>query len=1478
MVPAKKKVTFEALSSDDENEKENKGPKTKSKGRISKVSTTTAKKTVPAATGMRAKPIRKPVSTRATKTTRGASTKTATVPADEMKVGATEKEMSRALTPKKITQVAKATPLDSDGEEEDELAGAKTPVRDLNASPKRGLTTSPTRLLSPVKKLDFEQPLQPMFPEKPTAFAASGISSPPRRMPASPFRESLDQTPRRAPEGVTIFRTQSQDPHNGGSLGLNSPNKQSVLQQSPKRGITDSIKFPPSAMKSRASPLKNSLLASPARRLFSASKQRTPARFSPTKSFEQENATPPMEAEEEQSSEHEEVAVSSYFRNSVSPQRSARVYTLSEDELAQEMGTEVNFDDSVLDVRSPLKVDKVKPIVPETIMELEADEPITEGIVEPVVEREDKEAQQETSTTSVHDEEYSDVDNDETVMDPAVEAEEDSDKEVQRGVQMHDLSANEPVPAEAESKHSPKKPRMSDALFNRLRQMEDESEDELAADQTPDSRMLRPSFRPSMSAARFNSHPTRAVVPQSASRNLGFTPLAAQVQGWRAASPEKRTPATSRSQGLFSPIARMHVEGSVEMSRPNTPGSKRKSLVARASLAPSMAESLAVPGFFADGMAAQDFEELQVEGGEACTALQQYDNMHDPVAQEDVEVIATVADEDEGESAAEAAVDQPIPDNAELTTDLVNFTNASDTALVDFKTLANEAEQLAANEEVAKQVSAVRLEPDEVTFPPVVASDNEEESILSNVSGTAEDFDRAATAELELAEQEQSLLSTSCGSHSIENEASPIDTASHEPASLEAEALTPACTLNHGNLKTDLIEEACERADCSEEGGVVSQTGCDKPTVETSAVTDSTTSIECTPPKHENTKNIVHNTVEGMSFDVTPVRPDQVFPRVVHTVSKVPLRPEGDMHSTESPLQIQRKRARSLSVSGDRAVKRHSLAHESAASVRNNDLLATPKAYGQSAISPQRRIRSAAPSPAHSLASGLFTPGQMSFDIDDFGDSTLDGIEVPIDDLMSDELEETGLADRDQSMFTIGSTLFKAPAASPKGSSPAPFSLESSGTTTPHYAMSTKSSTRRISATPGLTPSRSAASALNTPTTATKAKTPSRALKSKLAAKTPQSARTPLKSVGSGILYGAVVHTDIHTSEGMDASAFYIDILTSMGARVVKDWRWNPRASIVPSSSSKEDQSEAQGPSVNPGITHVVYKDGGKRTLERVRSANGQVLCVGVGWVLDCMREGNWLDESVYAVDQTIVPRGGSRRRKSMEPRMLVNENGLLSASRDRRSRSISVGVELSGMSEKMKLELINTPVRSTDSLDGAISHDAAAEVDEETEISSTYHSPTAATVGWGGETADIGTLMAEQDALRTPGSAVSRDYRNIDVSTPQSASLAVDYDPRTAATPLTPYLVAKGRDLIQMSAPPKQVNKGIFDRDEDDSVLGEMEKRSGNGNGNGNGAQGKKFPVKGGRKVLDSRRKTLGVPGLGMAFKPIVGSPLRKE
>ena len=103
------------------------------------------------------------------------------------------------------------------------------------------------------------------------------------------------------------------------------------------------------------------------------------------------------------------------------------------------------------------------------------------------------------------------------------------------------------------------------------------------------------------------------------------------------------------------------------------------------------------------------------------------------------------------------------------------------------------------------------------------------------------------------------------------------------------------------------------------------------------------------------------------------------------------------------------------------------------------------------------------------------------------------------------------------------------------------------------------------------------------------------------------------RKLESSVLKGVTAFVDVHTSEGADASGIFHDLLSQMGAKCVKQWNWNPRASIAHGAESVDEDA---GPN-KPGITHVIYKDGGKRTLEKVRAAKGAVDCVGVGWVLE---------------------------------------------------------------------------------------------------------------------------------------------------------------------------------------------------------------------------------------------------------------------
>lgn len=118
-------------------------------------------------------------------------------------------------------------------------------------------------------------------------------------------------------------------------------------------------------------------------------------------------------------------------------------------------------------------------------------------------------------------------------------------------------------------------------------------------------------------------------------------------------------------------------------------------------------------------------------------------------------------------------------------------------------------------------------------------------------------------------------------------------------------------------------------------------------------------------------------------------------------------------------------------------------------------------------------------------------------------------------------------------------------------------------------------------------------------------------------------ARTP------GVLAGAVVFVDVYTSEGADASGAFVEALRGLGAKVLKSWNWNPNST--------------GGSGGKVGITHVVFKDGSPRTLQKLKDSNGVVLCVGVGWVTSCEEEQTWVDEGIYPVDLDHVPRGGHR-------------------------------------------------------------------------------------------------------------------------------------------------------------------------------------------------------------------------------------------
>jgi hypothetical protein len=152
-----------------------------------------------------------------------------------------------------------------------------------------------------------------------------------------------------------------------------------------------------------------------------------------------------------------------------------------------------------------------------------------------------------------------------------------------------------------------------------------------------------------------------------------------------------------------------------------------------------------------------------------------------------------------------------------------------------------------------------------------------------------------------------------------------------------------------------------------------------------------------------------------------------------------------------------------------------------------------------------------------------------------------------------------------------------------------------------------------------------------------------------------------------------------------------------------------------------------------------------------------------------CERENKWLSEDLYSVDVSMIPRGGHRRRKSMEPRALANANGNLStantpAKQGRKSYSP---------------EVLN--------LDSPMRRQSGIFVREE-------FSPTAH--GYGDES----DCDSEADG----------DFEYEDGN--QTLRLSADYDAgeETLAMPQTPAFM-RPQNLEQKTCPPKQGQDSLF-------------------------------------------------------------------
>lgn len=178
-------------------------------------------------------------------------------------------------------------------------------------------------------------------------------------------------------------------------------------------------------------------------------------------------------------------------------------------------------------------------------------------------------------------------------------------------------------------------------------------------------------------------------------------------------------------------------------------------------------------------------------------------------------------------------------------------------------------------------------------------------------------------------------------------------------------------------------------------------------------------------------------------------------------------------------------------------------------------------------------------------------------------------------------------------------------------------------------------------------------------------------IKSPLKAPAMTPSQVPMTPHPGAPLRGVLALVEVYTLDGASASAPFISLLQRLGAKTTKSW--------------------------SERVTHVIFKDGSPTTLQRVRLNNKEVQtsgkgfsvhCVNSRWVSDCDASGSRVDEDddAYAVDLTEVPRGGNRRRKSMEPSALVNIGGNLVRDRKSSGRQ-SMGRSLRVTSAEKKLE-----------------------------------------------------------------------------------------------------------------------------------------------------------------------------------------------
>ena len=108
------------------------------------------------------------------------------------------------------------------------------------------------------------------------------------------------------------------------------------------------------------------------------------------------------------------------------------------------------------------------------------------------------------------------------------------------------------------------------------------------------------------------------------------------------------------------------------------------------------------------------------------------------------------------------------------------------------------------------------------------------------------------------------------------------------------------------------------------------------------------------------------------------------------------------------------------------------------------------------------------------------------------------------------------------------------------------------------------------------------------------------------------------------ILIGAVVFIDVHPDT---TSMKLVGSLQGMGAKTATEWIQSPDHGVTGTARI--------------GISHVVFQGGSPETLQKVKESQGDVICVGVEWVIACETQHRWVDEGGYSIgldmDQSCV-------------------------------------------------------------------------------------------------------------------------------------------------------------------------------------------------------------------------------------------------